>query len=553
MPKLGKVALLPMILSAALAAAAGAQAASDCNIDENTTISMSVFALMAAQQPGTSAPEQTKQLQTAIGRMFPETNPANAASAAAKDNAKNPVGRAFVLGRIYMMFLSQEDMPVVTTRGALGFKTNPTGLADLSVGIDSAFKVVEEKAPQCQPLISQWRQQGGWVKLVQKAMDYANANKVDSADIRGAAGASHFADRPVLAPRARQRRRAAQQEHGCDSALQGRAGGGGQGHDLRGRPPHDPLHPRQLCHGRRDGRFDQGEQGHVFRRGRAAFEALSKDPGKQYGEAARQGLTAVLRASGDTAAIHNACQPQVANPSAFSFLSLVQCGVTLAEINDVANATKIVRDGHDAESVSPRRSLQPRADADSQWRPGAQSGGQRSGRHDTTAAVRRDSATKQYQRAIRPSTALSRSIRRIRITCGSTSTPITASGRSQLAQSKAYGDRANALTSTKAVDQTKRKALIDSAAKMDPLQRASLNMLVEWNTKADSMPVQVIFSEVHAGGDENHSLRVHQESHDHGAQLHAQRRIPGQGGKPVGTGKATVDKVRPEREQFLRR
>ena len=53
MPKLGKAAFLPMILSAVLAAAAGAQAAQDCNIDENTTISMSVFALLAAQQPGT--------------------------------------------------------------------------------------------------------------------------------------------------------------------------------------------------------------------------------------------------------------------------------------------------------------------------------------------------------------------------------------------------------------------------------------------------------------------------------------------------------------------
>src|SRR5438874_8949432 len=124
MPKLGKAAFLPMILSAVLAAAAGAQAAQDCNIDENTTISMSVFALLAAQQPGTSTTEQTKQLQTAIGRMFPETNPANAASAAARDNAKNPVGRAFVLGKIYMMFLSQEGTPVVTTRGALGFKTD---------------------------------------------------------------------------------------------------------------------------------------------------------------------------------------------------------------------------------------------------------------------------------------------------------------------------------------------------------------------------------------------------------------------------------------------
>src|SRR5450759_529949 len=101
MPKLWKVALLPMMLSAVSAATAGAQgAASDCNVDENTTVAMSVFALSAAQQPGVAPAEAKKQLQTAIGRMFPDDQKA------ASDNARNPIGRAFVLGKIYMMFLS---------------------------------------------------------------------------------------------------------------------------------------------------------------------------------------------------------------------------------------------------------------------------------------------------------------------------------------------------------------------------------------------------------------------------------------------------------------
>ena len=69
------------------------------------------------------------------------------------DNARNPIGRAYILGKIYMTYLSQPDMPVVTTRGRLGFKANPTGAADLSVGIDSAFKVVEDKMPECQQLM----------------------------------------------------------------------------------------------------------------------------------------------------------------------------------------------------------------------------------------------------------------------------------------------------------------------------------------------------------------------------------------------------------------
>src|SRR3954471_6989718 len=175
MVKLGKIAVLPMMLSATFAASAAAQgAAQECNVDENTTGSMSVFALMVGQQPGTEPAEVKKQLATAIGRMFPDD------ASAERDNKRNPVGRAYVLGKIYMMYLSQPDQPVITTRGALGFKTRTTDPVDLSVGIDSAFKVVEEKEPKCAYTTGQWRQQAGWVKLVQQAMDYANDNSSDS-------------------------------------------------------------------------------------------------------------------------------------------------------------------------------------------------------------------------------------------------------------------------------------------------------------------------------------------------------------------------------------
>ena len=181
MPKFGKVAVLPALVAATLATGVqtvAAQAGKSCDVDENTgNLGMAVFALMAAQQPGLAQADQSKKLSEAIGRMFPGD-----AARESQDNAKNPAGRAFVLGKIYMIYLSQPDMPVVTTRGKLGYKTNLDAPVDLSVGIDSAFKVVEERQPECAELTSQWRQQAGWVKLVQSAMDLANQNKVDSAE-----------------------------------------------------------------------------------------------------------------------------------------------------------------------------------------------------------------------------------------------------------------------------------------------------------------------------------------------------------------------------------
>ena len=180
MPKFGKVAVLPALVAAVMATGVQTAAAQkDCDIDQNSGgLGMPVFALMAAQQQGVAQAEQSKKLAEAISRMFPGDPKREE-----QDNAKTPIGRAFVLGKIYMTYLSQPDMPVVTTRGRLGFKTDPTGTVDLSIAIDSAFKVVEEKMgptnPECLTLIAQWRQQGGWVKLVQQAMDFANQNKID--------------------------------------------------------------------------------------------------------------------------------------------------------------------------------------------------------------------------------------------------------------------------------------------------------------------------------------------------------------------------------------
>ena len=514
MLKLGKVGVLPAILSAMLAAAAGAQgsAAQDCTVDENTTVSMSVFALMAAQQPGIAPADARKQLATAIGRMFPDD------AQAAKDNARNPVGRAFVLGKIYMMYLSQEGQPVMTTRGALGYKTNPNGVVDLSVGIDSAFEIVEQKLPQCAVLVGQWRQQAGWVRLVQQAMDYANSNKVDSADVVAQQALRISPNAPyshlVLGNVAAQRNKNMEAIQHYKDAL-AEAGKDTIFADVR----------RTILYTLGNFASDAGSNDSVQKtktaylaEARAAFEALAKDPGKQYGDAARQGLTLVLRATGDTAAIRNACKDQLANPSAFNFLALVQCGVTLAEIKDFASATKLFQAAT------------------------AQNPYHRDGLYNLALMqINNDEHDLALQTINRLLTIDPSNPDNLRLYVHA----YNGIRKSQLAQAKSYGDRANAIKSTKPAEQAKRKALIDSAAKMDPLQRASLNKIVEWNTKADSMPVKVVFTEFTPGATKttlsgNISNRTNKEQ---SYLLNVE--FLDKTGKVVGIGKATVDKVRP--------
>ncbi len=518
MPKFGKVAVLPALVAAIMAtgvqtaAAQGAQ--KECEIDENSGgLGMPVFALMAAQQQGIAQAEQSKKLAEAVGRMFPGDPKREEA-----DNARNPAGRAYVLGKIYMTYLSQPDMPVVTTRGRLGFKTNPTGAADLSVGIDSAFKVVEEKMPQCAALMSQWRQQGGWVKLVQQAMDLANQNKIDSAEatahqaLRISPTAPY--SRLVLGNVAAQRMKNMEAIEHYKAAL-AEAEKDTIFADVR----------RTILYTLGTFANDAGQIDTVaankkayFNEALEAFNALSKDPGKQYAEVAAQGRTSVLRSMGDTAAIKAACQPTVANPSSARFMDLIQCGVTLAEVNDNVNSTKLF-EAAAAQNPNHRDALYNLA--------------------------RQQMVTNDYEKAIATTDKL---------VAIDPSNPdnlklyVFAYGsirKQYLARADSIGKATNALPRTQA-NQAKRTQMTNEAIKLDSLQRDAVAKQVNWNNKADSMQVQVLFAEFTPAaekatlGGEIRNRSTTEKSYTLNVEF------LDKSGAVVGTGSATVDKVAPK-------
>jgi tetratricopeptide (TPR) repeat protein len=516
MPKFGKVAVLPALVAAILATGVQTAAAQqkDCDIDENSGgLGMPVFALMAAQQQGISQAEQSKKLAEAVGRMFPGDPKREE-----QDNNRNPVGRAFVLGKIYMTYLSQPDMPVVTTRGKLGFKMNPTGAADLSVGIDSAFKVVEEKAPQCQQLISQWRQQGGWVKLVQQAMDLANQQKIDSAEmvanmaLRISPTAPY--SRLVLGNVAAQRMKNREAIEHYKMAL--------------AEAEKDTIFAevrRTILYTLGTFANDAGQVDTVpankkafFAEALDAFNALAKDPGKQYGDVAAQGRTAVLRSMGDTAAIRNACAAQVANPATAKFIELIQCGVTLADINDVAGSTKLF-EAAAAQNPYHRDALYNLA------RQQMVSG-------DYEKAL----ATTDKLVAIDPSNPDNYKLY------------VYAYGsmrKQYVASAGAIGDSVNKLPRTQA-NQAKRTRMTNEAIRLDSLQKAMVNKQFDWNNKADSMTVQVLFAEFTPTAEKATLAGEIRNRSDSEKSYVLNVEFLDRSGAVVGTGSATVDKVGPK-------
>ena len=520
MPKFGKVAVLPALAAAIMATGVQTAAAQqkDCNIDENSGgLGMPVFALMAAQQQGIAQAEQSKKLAEAIGRMFPG-DPKREES----DNAKNPVGRAFVLGKIYMIYLSQPDMPVVTTRGKLGYKTNPDAPVDLSVGIDSAFKVVEtwaaDKAPECVTHIAQWRQQGGWVKLVQQAMDLANQNKIDSAELVANQALRVSPTAPytqlVLGNVAAQRMKNMEAIQHYKMAL-AEAEKDTIFADIR----------RNILYTLGNFANDAGQIDTVpakkkeyFAEALEAFNLLAKDPGKTYGDVANQGRTAVLRAMGDTAAIKAACQPTLANPSGAKFIELIQCGVTLAEVNDNVNSTKLFEA---AAVMNPYH------------------------RDALYNLARQQMVSGDYEKAIATTDKL---------VALDPSNPdnlklyVFAYGslrKGYLSRADSIGKAVNALPRTTA-NQAKRTQLTNEAIKLDSLQRAAVAKQVDWNNKADSMQVQVLFAEFTPGADKaTVGGEIRNRSNTEKSYV-LNVEFLDKSGNVVGTGSATVDKVAPK-------
>jgi len=95
----------------------------------------------------------------------------------------NPTARNYLRGEAYILYLMQPNTPAVVPRSALGLTTNPTGTIDLFLAADSAFTVVEQAAPECIAVTTQWRQQKPWLNALNSAISALSANQLDSAEM----------------------------------------------------------------------------------------------------------------------------------------------------------------------------------------------------------------------------------------------------------------------------------------------------------------------------------------------------------------------------------
>jgi predicted Zn-dependent protease len=324
--------LIPALLVAGVTASAGAQQKA-CDIEEGTPsqVAKAVLSLQLAQtaQASNKPADVQKNLKSAV------------ASVTDGDKTKNPIGRAFELGKALTAWSLDSTMTTgMTTRGAVGFTDAPTSPYDLYAGIDSSFKVVEASDPACEAQTEPWRRQKAWVDLTNKSIELANSGNTDSAAVLAKRAILLSPTAPygymVLAQAAQKKNDSKGAVENFKLAIANAA---------KDTSMADSRRQLELQLGNYESDLAESATGAAKTQytadAKATFEALAKDPGTKYADAARQGSARVAQASGDTAAIKGSYADQLANPSAFSYASLMSAAVTAARANQGKDAIKL--------------------------------------------------------------------------------------------------------------------------------------------------------------------------------------------------------------------
>jgi predicted Zn-dependent protease len=454
----------PAFILVAMSATAGAQQKA-CEIDEGTPsqVARAVLDLQLAQSA--SKPED------AAGKLKDAVKLLNDG-----DMKKNAPGRSFVLGKTLVMWLAQPGMTSgITTRGAVGLTTDPAAPFDIIAGIDSAFSVVEASNADCASQTAAWRQQKGWVDLVNQAFELANTDKLDSAVTLAKRSLQLSKNAPygymVLAQSAAKHN---QSKEAIDYYKQAIAA-------AKDTSQADARRQIQLTLGNYAAELADAasatDKPALLAESKAAFDALAKDPGTKFADAARNGQARLAAARGDTAAIRGSYADQLANPSAFSYNSLMNAAVTAARTDQNKDAIKLFEA---ARAMNPFH---------------------RDVLYNLARLYLLDSAYSKGIPVARQLIAVDPSnpddYQLLAIAYASLQKGYSVKSKELDAKAKALGQRA---TSSKSGAAT--KAALDSAIKLNPLIKAyqdstkvAVDSAIKYQTAMTSLPAKVVFTE----------------------------------------------------------
>ena len=327
-----------LALAAAIAGAAGtasplgAQAQCDVNETSPSQLGKAFLAVTTAQQAQASgnAPEAAKQLQSAMKVLTDQP-----------EKIKNPLGRQLLMGRVLALWATQPGTPATTTRGALGYSTDPAATVDVYAALDSALTAVETAQPGCARETAPLRGGKAWLSLVNGAIEHFNADRVDSAET--------FARRSLLLYRGAPY---AEMLLGNIETKRGRIA------------PAMEHYQRAVAAAGTDTTFAEQARGILMTMGNvaagvadtaqgAAKQQWARDaataydqlvagfPGSNEARAANDRLAQLRLAVGDTAAARSVYAAQLATPEKFGYRDLLTAGVNASRAGQAPEALQL--------------------------------------------------------------------------------------------------------------------------------------------------------------------------------------------------------------------
>lgn len=327
----GKASLLAIALSAGMSAGAGAQEV--CEVEEGRPRDLGNALLSLTSASSASAPEQAvRHLQAAIKSLTDN---------AARIDRENAAGRNYLLGKTLVLWMQQPGIGFDATQGQLGYGSNPEQRVDLVAATDAAFDIVVAAHPQCAADIENWRMQQPWVDLVNGAIQQINVGNLDSAETLvnrsiTLAEKSPFGPNLLAAieqqrgnyPRAVElRRRTLELAEGDTSYNEIRV---------------ESLFNLAALLGHQAEQATGAEQVTLAQEAAATFQQyVTEAPQGPQAVQARAGYANMMMLAGDTTAVAGLYADQIANPSNYSDLSLVDAGVVAARAEKAEDAAKL--------------------------------------------------------------------------------------------------------------------------------------------------------------------------------------------------------------------
>ncbi|MGH7663850.1 MAG: FxLYD domain-containing protein [Gemmatimonadaceae bacterium] len=332
MTVLGKSALAALALATGLAGTAQAQ--TECRIQETGDVAKASFLVTAARSAGDPA-AASKQARQAVETLMDDPED------------MDPGTRSFVLGQAYIE-LAQESAPTYTMRrGDAGLEENEDGRIDLLLAADSALDRAEAARPGCVAHIAEYRQQEPWLGLLNAGVEQLNAGNLDSAETLVERSMVIYDGSPygyhLLAsiaqnrddiPTAMQMRRRTIAAAGTDTTYA----------DVRTAS----LLNLGLLAAAEAADSGQAQLALAEEATRVLRQFIAEAPQDPNATSAQQAMARMLVLTGDTASVQTIYADQLANPSAFSDIALINAGVIAAQAERAEDAAALFRAASEA-------------------------------------------------------------------------------------------------------------------------------------------------------------------------------------------------------------